>query len=88
MLFKFSMHCIYLSLSGLAAVGNLEKCISSPDGVSMEQYSKGFVKGRDVMLNVFPFLVVCRVLATSWLSLQVPKLLHFSAIQINVPRVK
>ena len=88
LLFKFSMHYIYLSLSGLAAVGNLEKCISSPDGVSMEQYSIGFVKRRDAMLNAFPLVVVCRVLSTSWLSSQVPKSLHYSAIQTNVPRVK
>ena len=55
----------------------LEKCISSPSGVSTAQYTMGDVKLLEAKLNASPFVGVCRVLATSWSLSQVPKLLYY-----------
>ena len=58
-------------------MGNLEKCISSPVGVSMAQYTIGDVKLLEAKSNASPFVGVCRVLATSCSLSQVPKLLYY-----------
>ena len=54
----FFIYSSYLSLSGSSAFDSLEKCILSPDGDSMAQYSIGVVKRLDVIFNAFPFVGV------------------------------
>ena len=54
----FLIYSSYLSLSGSSAFDTLEKCILSPDGDSMAQYSIGVVKRLDVIFNAFPFVGV------------------------------